>query len=358
MIGSLLDVKDWKPQAKPLSPDDQKSLTVEEILVLACVDGQTSVAEIPYTTGMPPDVVHEIVDRLQARGALVPEPEGPPEDVPGAGEALLEVVDEPEDADDEVPPAETMEPEADPQADSADASLGEESATHRKLYELRLSHLTRDERLARVGSAIEPELSAFCFDPEPVVIHRLFENARVGLAHARLISAHHRTTTGLEVLAKHQSMLRDGQVARLLLRNTMLPQSLFTRILQPKRLSEVYRTMLSREIPERTRNWSRNMLRQKWPTAQSEERVELVWQTEGRVLPILVGLNLDSKSTVLLCRRQFASVLFIRNFASWPSTPPPLIAHLLKQPLVKRMPLLRNMLLRHPNVPGEAKRKG
>jgi hypothetical protein len=328
---------------------------------------------------MPPDVVREIVDRLESRGAILHEApaataELTPEEILGDDFPLDEpdvghedappLLDEDEPDvghEDAPPPADDGDPPeepADPSAVAEDATLEQQSATYRQLYETRLSKLTRDERLARVTSAIDPELSAFCFDPEPPVIHKLFENARTGLAHARLVCAHHRTTTGLEVLAKHQSMLRDGQVQRLLLRNTMLPQSLFTRILQPKRLGEIYKVMISRDVPERTRTWSRTLLRQKWPVAQAEERVELIWQTEGRALPLLVGCNLDSKSTMLLCKRTFMSVIFIRNLATWPATPPPLIAHLLKQNLVKRMPVLRNMLLRHSNVTAEAKRKG
>lgn len=370
-------MKDWKPHAKALSPADHSSLSVEEILVLSCVDGRTSISEIPYSTGMPPDVVREIVERLESRGALLreppvprpvePPPAPPPEATAPAPEDAAALPDhEPDVGHEDVPPLpdegsapeEPPAPEpADPGAVAEDATLEEQSGTFRQLYATRLAHLTRDERLARVAAAAEPELSAFCFDPEPVVIHRIFENARTGLAHARLVAAHHRTSTGLEILTKHQSMLHDGQVQRLLLRNAMLPQSLFTRILQPKRLPEIYRTMLSRDVPERTRVWTRNLLRQKWPVAQAEERVELVWQTEGRVLPVLIGCNLDSKSTTLLCKRPIVSVIFVRNFAVWPATPPPLIAHMLKQPLVKRMPQLRNMLLRHPNVSAEAKRK-
>lgn len=360
-------MKDEKPEGKPGSTAGGGRLSVEEVLVLACMEGGTRVADIPYETGMPPDVVREIVERLESRGALAPEAdagalpvleEAPPAHDAGS-DAMLD--DAPPDDTAEPPPDGADEPPAEaPTADeaAADASLAQHSATYRQLYETRLAHLTRDERLARVTSAIEPELSAYCFDPEPVVVHRLFENARAGLPHARLVSSHHRTSTGLEIFTRHQSLLQDGQVQRLLLRNTMLPQSLFTRLLQGKRLPDVYRVMLSREIPERTRVWARNLLRQRWPVAQAEERVDLLWKTEGRVLPILVGCNLDAKSTSLLCKRSFVSVLFVRNLATWPATPPPLVAHLLKQPLVKRMPQLRNLLLRHSNVPSEAKRKG
>lgn len=351
-------MKDWKPQAKALSPEEGKGLSVEEVLVLACLDGQTSVGEIPYTTGMPPDVVREIVERLESRGAIEAN-SGAPEPAPAHDGADVGVDDAVSDEPDAAAPDEAAPAEAaDPTEVAADASLEQQSATYRKLYETQLAHLTRDERLARVSGAIEPELSAFCFDAEPVVIHRLFESSHAGLAHARLVASHHRTSTGLEILTKHQSLLNDGQVQRLLLRNGMLPQSLFTRILQPKRLPDIYRTSLSHDIPERTKVWSKNLLRQKWPVAQPEERVELLWQTEARVLPTLQGCHIDAKTTVLLCKRPIVSVILVRNFATWAATPPPLIAHMLKQPLVKRMPQLRNMLLRHPNTPSEAKRKG
>lgn len=330
------------------------------MLVLSCIDSraETAVGDLAYATGMPPGVVEEIVARLLDEGAVVDGsarlPDSPPD---------LEVVGDGEPDDPGQPPEEPAAPEVPEESEAAhedaeDAALAGESATGRKLFETELGSLTRDVRLSRVGTAIEPHLGAFCFDPDPAVIHRLFENPRAGLAHARLVAFHHRTSAGLEALASHQSLLRDGQVQRLLLRNIQLPSTIFGRIVQPRRLLETWKILHDRDVPERTRGWARSSLRTKWTSAEAEERIELVWSTEGRVLLQLAGLTLDSKSTALLCRRQFLSLLLVRNLATWSATPPPLIGHLLKQALVRRQPQLRNLLLRHPNTPAEAKRKG
>jgi len=53
-----------------------------------------------------------------------------------------------------------------------------------------------------------------------------------------------------------------------------------------------------------------------------------------------VGVALDSKSTVLLCGRTYASTLFVQNLARWSGTPPLLIAQLTRQDVVKRSPML------------------
>jgi hypothetical protein len=53
----------------------------------------------------------------------------------------------------------------------------------------------------------------------------------------------------------------------------------------------------------------------------------------------------------LLCARGPASALLVENLARWPATPPALIAHLLKLPLVYQTPMLKLLLRRHPNSP-------
>lgn len=86
-----------------------------------------------------------------------------------------------------------------------------------------------------------------------------------------------------------------------------------------------------------------------------EERVELILRTEGRALVALAGLSLDGKSAALLCARTLSSVLLVENLARRPATPKVVIADLLKQPMVLRMPQLRTILKRHPNCPASAK---
>ncbi len=74
-------------------------------------------------------------------------------------------------------------------------------------------------------------------------------------------------------------------------------------------------------------------------------------KTEGRCLTMLMGLPVDSKTTSQLCSRTFGSTLLVQNLARWSPAPPQLIAHLLKQELVRRSPTLRMLLERHPNAP-------
>ena len=117
----------------------------------------------------------------------------------------------------------------------------------------------------------------------------------------------------------------------------------------------MYNVCQSHEAAERHRVTAREVLRTRFSTASPEERVELILTTEGRVLAILSGLSLDGKSAALLSSRTLGSTLLVENLARWPATPPSLVAHLLQQPLVRRMPNLMAALRRHPNCPGHAK---
>jgi hypothetical protein len=108
-------------------------------------------------------------------------------------------------------------------------------------------------------------------------------------------------------------------------------------------------------VAERHRATAREVLRTRFATASPEERVELILTTEGRVLASLSGLSLDGKAAALLCARTLSSTLLLENLARWPATPPNLVAHLLQQPLVRRMPNLQAALKRHPNCPGRVK---
>jgi hypothetical protein len=50
-------------------------------------------------------------------------------------------------------------------------------------------------------------------------------------------------------------------------------------------------------------------------------------------------------------------VLFIQNLAKFSATPPALLAHLMKQPFVRKNIPLKRLLLQHPNMPGDVKRQ-
>ena len=227
--------------------------------------------------------------------------------------------------------------------------------THRQLFETKLHPLPEDARASRASTAGEPELSAFCFDPVPRVVRAVMENTKAGLPHARLIAAHHGNAVGLDALGEKPALLQDTEVQRLLLRNPQTSVPLLQRILSRRRLTDVYNATHSHELPERNRTGAMQMLRRRFTEVSAEERVELIIRTEGRALAALSGLTLDGKTAALLCARTFTSMMIVENLARWPATPPPVILHLLKQPLLRQMPALRQMLKRHPNCPASAR---
>jgi hypothetical protein len=293
---------DWKPAVTRSDPS-ALPLTPEDAYVLSRIDGATTVDELAMLTGLPAESVRDTLSRLAAAGAI----EGPP---------------------------------------PADAG-----ATHRQLFEAALHALPVEVREARAATASEPELSAFCFDPTPRVVRSVLGNPRAGLAHARLVAAHHGNAVGLDALGEKAALFADTEVQRLLLRNVQASPPLVQRLLARRRLADVYLVSQSRELPERNRRTALEALRRRFSETTSEEKVELILRTEGRVLAALSGLSLDGRAAVLLCARTVSSVLLVENLARWPATPPTVITHLLKQPMVMRMPQLRTALKRHPNCP-------
>jgi hypothetical protein len=303
---------DWRPVPTPGRDPAALDLTPQDAYVLSRVDGATTVQELAMLTGLTAESLREILQRLVGAGAIA----GPPADAPA-------------------------EPEGEPAA----------GATHRQLFETTLHALPVEAREARAATAAEPELSAFCFDPTPRVVRALLGNPRSGLAHARLVAAHHGNAAGLDALGEKAALVQDGEVQRLLLRNPQCAVPLVQRLLSRRRLAEVYQASQSRELPERNRKTAMETLRRRFAETTSEEKVELILRTEGRVLAALSGLSLDGRAAVLLCARTVSSTILVENLARWPATPPTVIAHLLKQPMVMRMPQLRTALKRHPNCP-------
>jgi hypothetical protein len=298
----------WIPRPAPPERVLGLPLGSREGYVLSRIDGATDVDQLAQVTGLSAEEVRASLDHLVREGAIQPPEPGP-------------------------------------------ASAEPPGATHRQLFETRLHPRPEDERAHLAAVAADPELSALCFDPVPAVIHRVLENPRTGLAHARLIAAHHRNPVGLEALAARSAFLADREVQRLLLRNIQCPETVVRRLLGPRPLPQIHDTCQSHDLPERHRHTARGILRGRFATAPPDERVHLILATEGRVLGMLSGLALDGRSAALLCRRTFTSALLVENLACWPATPPPLIAHLLKQPLVRQSPTLKLLLRRHPNCP-------
>jgi hypothetical protein len=224
------------------------------------------------------------------------------------------------------------------------------AATHRQLFEERLHARPLDQRTAQALVAVEPDLSAWCFDPTAEVIRAVLENPRVGTLHARLIATHHRTVAGLEALATRLAFTNDQGVRRALLQNPLFPPGLYRRLWSSRRLLDQYLVAISREVTEQVRSMARELLRSSFNQRTGEERAELILTTEGRCLASLAGLTIDGHTTALLCRRTYVSTLLIQNIARWSAAPPQLIAHLRRQDVVKRNAALRQLLERHPNA--------
>jgi hypothetical protein len=227
---------------------------------------------------------------------------------------------------------------------------------YRQVFEVRWHPLRAEERAGAARSAHGADLLALCFDPDPHVISAVLENATTGLDHVRLIAFYHRTNTGLEILSRRQDWLRDLLVERRLLRNPMVGEITLGRIINPKRLFPTYKIAIDREIPELTRTKCRGYVRKKWQVATSEERADLLIRTEARCLVLMIGCTFDAKTTAILCGRPINSVMFVQSVAKFPSSPPGLLAHLIKQPFVRKSAPLKKLLLAHPNMPGDVKR--
>jgi len=246
----------------------------------------------------------------------------------------------------------------DPTAPGVELLPDASELNYRRLYETRFRDLESGAREALARQATDSELFALTLDPLPSVIAALLDNPQFGLAHARSVAFHHYTDRGLEMLTRRAAFARDTHVQRRLLANPHTPDVVLDRVLRFKRLLEMYRFSIDRDLPERNRVRVRSRLRPQFMRAEPEDRAALIIKTEGRCLLGLSGCTFDARTTQLLCNHSFLSTLFIQNLARFPATPPVLIAKLLRSPTVQRQPPLRAMLARHPNAGGDAKRKG
>ena len=329
----------WKPSPSPNLDLSALPLDAAQRALLARLDGADDVTALSQTMEVSPERIEALLTELVAMGAVVAKnPENVDESLNIPLSETFPKVPEPFEITDQTSSTD------DPSTEVAEA------ATHRKLYELTLHQKPVDERAALAQVALEPELSAYCFDPMPKVILAILENPRAGLAQARLIATQHRNPAGLEAVASRVAYANDAGVRRGLLQNPLLPGTVFRRLWSPRRLSEQYLVSISRDAPEQTRRLAREVLRASFLQRTGEERVELILSTEGRCLVLLAGLTIDGKTTALLCRRTYASNILIQNIARWSAAPPQLIAHLRRQDLVRRNPQLRLLLEHHPNA--------
>jgi len=350
-----------RPQGSPVDYS-RLTLTPEEGFVLSRVDSPTTTRDLVALTGLAEDRIEAIVDKLAGLGVIDAEPGAsvvPP--AQSGSVAPRRPTSPPEDGlvEDEPVPAETgeedlLESSGDSEPDEAGAEA--EERNYRKLYENVFRHLPTDARVAHALHAQGPELLALCLDPDPRVIHAVLDNPLAGLDHSRYIALWHRTPQGLDHVAREVSVLRDRMVERRLLRNPQVSEPLLHRILGPKRLIEVYKACIDRDILERTRQKARAILHKRWATSAPEERVELLLSTEARCLVLLTGCTIDGRAVQILCGRSSFTTMFITGIARFSAAPPALLAHLAKQQVVRRNPQLRRMLQAHKNMPGDAKR--
>lgn len=314
-----------------------------ERFVLSHVSDASDLSQLGGLTGLPSDRLEEILDRLVQLGALRVRAVDPPEPQPVARTPLpapAPRVDEHE--------ATALENEAEGPA------LAPDDPAPAALYQQLLRGLPLDERVQRAKVAQDAELNAWCHDPSPKVIAAVLENPRTGLTQARLVARHHRDAQGLADLAGRGAFAADDVVRRELLRNPQLQPGVIRRLWGQRRLLEQWKWSASRETTEQARRTLRETLRGRFAAAGvAEERVEMIIKTEGRCLGALSGIAVDSKTTALLCGRPYASTMLIQNLGRWSAAAPVLIAHLLKQPLVRRTPSLRAILIAHPNAPKE-----
>lgn len=392
----------WAPESVPLDqPADVDegpapvALSTDETIVLLNYDAQASLQSISAMTGFSVFKVERIVERLMDQGVLEDLPsspeapkaklkhapqeakpvaetvaqalagdsspeslEGPPTEVdPRKEDEEAEGESAEKDEDEREQDKEEDEPESQREEEPSDAQKDAElEANYRKLYETKLARLEPDQRmkLAELGSGAD--LYALSFDKDPQIARALFDNQHFNVDHARFAAFYHPTSFGLDRLATRNEFMKDPQVQRKLMRNPHTPELVVRRVLSPKRLLEVYKVTNDRDVPDRQRMVARGTLRQKFTTADPEDRLQLLWNTEGRCLTLLSGCAIDSKTTALFCARPVVSLLMVQNFAKFGATPPGLLNHFLKQNLVRRQVPLRNMLLKHPNCPSEAKK--
>ena len=390
---------DWKPKPNVKFDLHGLKLDPQQGFVLSRIDGATSFRELVLLTGMSGEAMHEALSVLMQSGAVLSDDcpqefsmeedayallntldeQFPVDDLSGESTALdVEAIAGSEavsDLGDEVSGAtvsekaenrsEDIEPKvialeagaANEDSGMLDAVEDSETARWSGVYRDQWKGLPVAERIEAARSASSDELHTFCFDQNAKVLRAILDNAQVGLSHARLLAAHHVNGAGLDALAKKTHFLRDGQVQRAIMRNAQLSDALLTRILQPKALSEVHRIAFSRDVTERVRQQARKAFRTKFTRASAEEKVNLIIRSEGRCLTGLVGVALDGKSAALLSQRPIQSTLLVQNLVRWPSTPPPVLVHLSKQPVVLRSPPLKNSVLRHPNASAQVKRQ-
>ena len=227
----------------------------------------------------------------------------------------------------------------------------------RRLYQARYKELSTEEKEALAKEAGDELVRrALAHDPLPRVITSLMENPNFSAVEARVIAREHPSGQGLTLLAQRAKILADPEVRRRLLRNPHVTATLVQTVLRGRPLLTIHQVSISHDVPENSKTFARQELRRTFGERSPDEKVALILKTEGRVLMLLVGMALDGRSISMIVGRSAMSPMLIRNFAQWPTTPPPILAHMMRLPQVQRDKSLQQVLLRHPNLPSQLKR--
>lgn len=272
-------------------------------------------------------------------------PDDPEETVPGDGAGVPEGASAPDGNDDLLAKGEP-EPEGE----------AERIGDARKLYQARFKDLTVEEREKHAAEGDEMTRRALAHDPLPRVITSLMENPSFSPVEARIIAREHPSGIGLALLAQRARLLADPEVRRRLLRNPHVTAPLVQTVLRGRPLFTIHSVSISHDVPENVKTFTRQELRRSFATREPDEKTALIIKTEGRVLSLLVGVALDGRTISLIVGRSAMSPMLIRNFAQWPTTPPPILSHMFRLPQVQRDKSLQQALLRHPNLPSQLKR--
>jgi hypothetical protein len=361
-----------KPSSVPLSAEQQA--------VLECVEQGLSGDDVSDRTGFDAALVSVITQDLVSLGVLaeeparphweaappaeaadLPESELPPGVEPWSGDPMPHGTSIPAEPDAGAEERETWHSSIPPSRSSVPPRSrppGVDELNYRRLYEMHFRALEPNQRADAARHVHGGDLYALCLDPAPEVIAAVMDNSHFGLDHARIIALRHKNPQGIEILTRRQEILRDHQVQRRLMQNVQLPESVLERIVRMKPLIEIYRLCVDRELPERNRLRVRSRLGRCFAGAEPEERAALVIKTEGRCLTSLAGATFDGRTSQILCNVSFSSSLFVQNLARFPATPPMLLAKLLRSPPARNQAPIRALLMRHPNMSADLKRRG
>jgi len=164
-----------------------------------------------------------------------------------AEEALAESSEPEAGADEPLPPPELDPPPPTPKAPRSPATTTTARSTRATTgNSTRPSFIPcRSTRASRnAQGATGANLFALCLDQDARVVSALIENAEITLDHLRMLAFHHRTGTGLEILARAPTPCVTSRSSDGLLRNPQTPETVLGRLLAAKSLLQTYKILV------------------------------------------------------------------------------------------------------------------